>query len=199
MRWIISVLVIIVVLLGVAVPRYLAPNDLAGCAAPASTGTCGGASAIVAISGGDTLARAREAVKLYKAGWSTKLIFSGAASDKTGPSNARAMKTDAVKLGVPASAILLDEESDTTTENAINVTKIARANALTRLIVVTSGYHERRASLEFTKAAGTGIQIVSHPVESDNQWSNWWWATPVGWWLSTSELVKIGAFYLGVG
>ena len=51
------------------------------------------ADVIVAVSGGDTQARTEEAVKLYKDGWSHNLIFSGAALDANGPSNARAMAT----------------------------------------------------------------------------------------------------------
>ncbi len=199
MRFLIVIIVAVALLFGVALPRYLAPNDIASCNGPATSAPCMKADAVVAISGGDTLARAREAVKLYKAGWATTLIFSGAASDKSGPSNANVMKADAESLGVPSSAIRIDKDANTTSENAVNVTKMAKANGYSRLILVTSGYHQRRASLEFNKAGGKSIQIVNHPVQSDNQWSNWWWVTPVGWWLSGSELVKIGAFYVGIG
>lgn len=198
MKVVFIVIVALALVFGVALPSYLAPNDLAHCSAPSSSGPCQTADAVVAISGGDTTARAHEAVKLYKAGWAHTLIFSGAASDKSGPSNAAAMKTDAESLGVSADAILIDENANTTAENAEDVTKIATDHGFKRMIVVTSGYHERRATLEFKKAGGSTMQIVSHPVESDNQWSNWWWATPVGWWLSGSELVKIGAFYVGI-
>ena len=198
MRWLIVFVVALLLVFGIALPRYLAPNDLAGCDVPTSAGTCRGADAIIAISGGDTLARAREAVKLYKAGWAKTLIFSGAASDKSGPSNATVMKADAVTLGVPDSAIIIDEAANTTAENAINVANIAQNNGYKRIILVTSGYHQRRASLEFHKAVGPGVSLANHPVQSDHQWSDWWWATPAGWWLSGSELVKIGAFYMGV-
>lgn len=179
-------------------PRYLAPDDLAGCKEPSSTGKCQAADAIVAISGGDTGARANEAIKLYKAGWARHIIFSGAASDKSGPSNALVMQTAAEKQGVPAGDTIIDEAANTTAENATNVANIMSDRGFKRLIVVTSGYHQRRASLEFHRAVGSAAVIVNHPVDSDNQWSNWWWATPVGWWLSLSELLKIGAFYLGI-
>ncbi|HMR73214.1 MAG TPA: YdcF family protein, partial [Candidatus Saccharibacteria bacterium] len=72
-------------------PLYLGPDDLAGCASlPDATGRCEKADAIVAVSGGDTMARVDQAIELYKNGWATMLIFSGAALDKTGPSNASA-------------------------------------------------------------------------------------------------------------
>ena len=41
--------------------------------------------AIVAISGGETDARTAEAIKLYKDGWATHIIFSGAALDPNSP------------------------------------------------------------------------------------------------------------------
>src|SRR4051812_8187748 len=72
------------------------------------------ADAIVAISGGETEARTAEAVKLYEDGWAGGIIFSGAAADPNGPSNAKAMATSAIKSGVPAKAIQLDEAASNT-------------------------------------------------------------------------------------
>jgi uncharacterized SAM-binding protein YcdF (DUF218 family) len=199
MRWLITSIITAVLLFGLALPVYLAPNDLAACRKPTLAGLCTKADAIVAVSGGDTDARADEAIKLYKAGWADTIIFSGAAGDVLSPSNASEMQIRAVKEGVPTSAIIVDENARTTQENAANVTVILKTHGLKRVILVTSSYHERRATLEFRKAVGSKVQILSHPVLSDNQWSNWWWTTPVGWWLSISELIKIGAFYVGIG
>jgi len=42
---------------------------------------------------------------LYKHDWAKLLIFSGAAADKTGPSNAEAMKRQALAAGIPSSDI----------------------------------------------------------------------------------------------
>ena len=57
--------------------------------------------AIVAISGGRTTVRADKAIELYKKGYAPLLIFSGAALDD-GPSNAFAMRDQALAAGVPA-------------------------------------------------------------------------------------------------
>jgi uncharacterized SAM-binding protein YcdF (DUF218 family) len=187
-----------VVLIGV----YLAPDDLARCqtgpVVSDATDHCQPADAIIAVSGGDTMARTKEAVKLYRAGWAPLLVFSGAAADKTGPSNARAMQDYALELGVPSSAILVEEASETTHQNAKLSHGVLANNKLSRVILVTSGYHQRRASIEFRNAAGSEIAIHNHPVASDNQWSSWWWLTPNGWWLALSELVKIILVYIGV-
>ena len=86
---------------------YLSPNDLGKCQS-VGEGDCRKADAIVVVSGGDTNARTDEAIKLYKEGWATLIVVSGAAADKTGPSNAKAMYQRAINSGVPEKAIVMD-------------------------------------------------------------------------------------------
>lgn len=190
--------IIAVALIVVGIGAYLGPDDLAGCdIAPTLKDPCQAADAIVAVSGGDTTARTQEAVRLYKSGWAPKLIFSGAAQDKTGPSNAEAMRREARASGVPDEAIITEELSATTYQNAKNTQAIVRNNNLTSVILVTSAYHQRRAGLEFRKRSGDSVTVRNHPIKNDDQWSGLWWLTPTGWFLAISELVKIVAFYLG--
>lgn len=193
----ISVIAFLLFVAGIGI--YLSPNDLSGCGLqPTGTPPCSKADAIVAISGGDTSARTTEAVKLYKAGWADKLIFSGAALDKSGPSNAAAMSREAEAAGVPAEDIILEEYGETTKENAVNSHDIFEILGVQDVILVTSGYHQRRASLEF-ESRSTGVALRSHPVSADGQWSKFWWLSPSGWYLAISELVKIVIFYAGGG
>ena len=197
MRFII-VLVLSIGLAVIAIGAYLSPDGLRACGvAPSGEGDCRKADAIVAISGGDTAARTAEAISLYENGWASQLVFSGAAADKSGPSNAEAMRRQALAADVPEGAILVDEVSETTKQNAANAMSLFTENDISSVILVTSAYHQRRAGLEFGQRAGTSIRVVNHPVATDNQWSGLWWATPTGWWLAGSELVKIGVFYAG--
>lgn len=183
----------------VGVSFYLQPNDLKICGAKPGVG-CEPADAIIVVSGGDTVARADEGIRLFKDGWADTLVFSGAAQDKSGPSNAEAMRKQAVADGVPANAILVDEDAVNTQQNAENTNSILSENEFKRVILVTSGYHQRRASLEFQKEAKTaGVEIVNSPLMSDKDWGPFWWATPRGWWLAGGELVKVIAFYMGAG
>lgn len=185
---------IIAVIIGFSI--YLQSNDLDKCnKTPSLSLNCQTVDAIVAVSGGDTLVRANWAINLYKNGWSKILIFSGAAQDKSGPSNAAVMKKFAIDSGVPSSSIYIDEYSETTGQNAVNTQTIFVEHNIKRIILVTSGYHQRRASLEFNKRTG-GVTILNSPVQADKDWSFWWWATPRGWWLATSEVVKIIIFYI---
>lgn len=173
-----------------AIGSFLGPDDLKQCGvSPSEAAGCGPAGAIVAISGGDTSARAAEAIKLYQAGWSDTLIFSGAAADKSGPSNAAVMKQQAIDAGIDANNIIVEELSETTMQNAEQTTNIFKQRGITSAILVTSAYHERRATLEFDRRA-LGVKVRSHPVASDKQWSSWWWLTPTGWTLALPELAS---------
>lgn len=192
------VAVIAAILVVIGIGDYLAPNDLSKCGArPSDDENCAKVDAIVAISGGDTSARTSEAIKLYKHGWAETLIFSGAAQDKSGPSNAEAMRRQAMGEGVPASAILLEETSETTHQNAAQTKQLLLSRDIDTVILVTSAYHQRRASLEFNQRMGGLIKVLNQPVANDNQWSSIWWMTPIGWWLAIGELFKIAAFYVG--
>jgi len=180
----------------VGITYYLQINDLSDCSeSPSVAVDCSTVDAIVAISGGDTSARANEAINLYQSGWAKILVFSGAAIDKTGPSNAYEMKQLALKAGVPESAIYIDEEATSTKENAVNTQKILEEIDAKKIILVTSGYHQRRSKLTFEKFT-SGITIISHPVPIDKDWSIWWWTMPRGWWLAGTEIVKITALYV---
>lgn len=189
-----SVAVLFVVLLSV----YLAPNDLRGCGDhPGSKLNCQKADAIIAVSGGNTSLRAAEAIRLYENGWADTLIFSGAAQDTSGPSNAEVMKKQAISDGVPAHAVITEDFSRTTHQNAEKTDALIKERGLSNLIIVTSPYHQRRAGLEFKRLLPTSISIRNHPVLNDPDWPWYWWATPRGWWLAGGEVVKITAAHAG--
>ena len=195
MKTIIAAFVALAIII-IGLSAYLAPNDLAGCGDhPTQVKPCQTADAIVAVSGGDTQARTHEAIKLYQNGWASKLIFSGAAQDKSGPSNAAAMRHTAKAEGVPESDIIVEEYGETTKQNAVNTQSIFEKNDIKSVILVTSAYHQRRAGLEF-KSRSSGVTVRNHPVAQDDQWSAWWWMTPIGWFLAVGEFVKISAFYI---
>ena len=188
---------LVLVIVGLTV--YLGPDGMKSCGArpDASVFDCQKVDAIVTISGGDTTARTAQAIDLYKNGWSSTLVFSGAAADKSGPSNAQVMKRQALTAGVPESAILLDTTSENTSQNAANTNSIFEEHNIHSVILVTSAYHQRRAGLEFGKRAGSSVRIINHPVAQDKQWSSLWWTTPSGWYLALSEFFKIVVFYMG--
>ena len=146
---------------------------------------------IVAVSGGDTISRTREAVDLYKAGWAPRLIFSGAAKDPDSKSNAEAMRDYAVGRGVSPDVITLEEESGNTRENATRSAALVEALEYESVILVTSPYHQRRTYIEFSSQLNDEIKIINHPA-TDEQWSRRaWWRSPFGWYITASEAPKV--------
>ena len=197
MKWL-FIIPILAISIIIGISLYLQPNDFIGCGdQPTAEIKCSKADAVVVVSGGDTSARTAEGIKLYKEGWANYLVLSGAALDKSGPSNAAAMQLQAESAGVPASAIVIDENAANTKQNAENTQSIFKKKQFSNVILVTSGYHQRRASLEFNKRTD-GIIIRNHPVATDADWGIFWWATPRGWWLAGGEITKVIAFYLGI-
>lgn len=196
-RWFIIIPIIIASVI-VLTTIYLMPNSFIGCgASPDESDKCRKADAVVVVSGGDTTARTDAGIHLLRNGWAQTLIFSGAAQDTTGPSNAAAMKKHAIEAGIPEDSIIVDENALNTQQNAQNTDEIMKEHGFTNIILVTSGYHQRRASLEFQKTA-EGVTVRNYPVINDKDWSLFWWLTPRGWWLAGGEVVKTAAFYLGV-
>lgn len=187
---------IVLVITVVTISWFLAPNSLANCGdSPSNVRGCGKADVIIAVSGGDTTARAQTAIDLYKHGWAPKLIFSGAAADKLGPSNAAVMRQQAIAQNIPSDAVQIEDTSETTKQNAENTKDILVNSGVTSAIVVSSSYHQKRVLLEFQTRA-PAVQFRTHPAGGDNQWSIWWWTTPYGWYLALSEIFKIIVLYM---
>lgn len=200
-----------VMLIGVFVLNtFMVPNDfsdcdldtLASCRSDARTGmistagdcdadqfqtNCQEADAIVVISGGDTRARTEYGVKLYKAGLAPMLILSGAAFHSDAPSNAEEMAQIAIDLGVFPNDVLVETESRNTYQNAEFVKGALESFGYESIILVTSGYHQRRASVEFNKFLGQDFKVYDAPVPKDKDWSPYWFLTPRGWYLAIKE------------
>lgn len=171
---ILAVSIIFAILLGFSF--YLAPKD-----------ELEKADVIVAVSGGDTAARAREAIKLYQEGWAPLIIFSGAAGDPQSPSNAQVMRDIAIQSGIPPDVVSLDEHSLTTKQNANEVASLVTALNLKRIILVTSPYHQRRAYIEFRNSLSSDVEIINHPAIDQTWGRKNWWLTPAGWYLTLTE------------
>ena len=139
------------------------------------------ADVIVALSGDAHGARASTAAALYRAGLARAIIFSGASEDPDSVSSAELMAREAVALGVPRAAIILEEEARTTEDNARRVRDLMRARQYGSALLVTSGYHQRRAALVFSRAfSGTSLRFANVPAD-DPDWD------PVLWWLHPSQ------------
>lgn len=154
------------------------------------------ADAIVAISG-DTGPRVRTTVALWKEGYAGVVIFAGSALDPLSPSSAELMKRLAVTEGVPDEAILVEGGSASTGENAALVAELMDEAGLRSAILVTSPYHQLRASIHFDREfSRLGLTFRNHPAD-DPRWDpTLWWTREPSRSLTLVELAKLAFEYM---
>jgi len=110
--------------------------------------------------------RVLHAARLYKAGKAPWIIVTGGRGlrmpDAMG-SEADALRTILCKdLGVPQSAILIEETSRNTRENALFTKRISDDRGFKKIILVTSAQHMPRALAQFRP---TGLQVLPAPTD----------------------------------
>ena len=108
--------------------------------------------------------RVYKAAMLYRAGRGNVVIAAGGRQPWSPfeQSEAEAMRVLLVDFGVPASAILLDETSRNTRENAINAKVLLEKSGCKKPLLVTSAAHMKRSVATFERA---GVDVF--PVSAD--------------------------------
>jgi uncharacterized SAM-binding protein YcdF (DUF218 family) len=112
---------------------------------------------------------------LYRQGHAPKLLITGGDTSifGSGPREATAMKDWAVRLGVPSEAIVTEDRSRTTYENAVLSKRILGDRA--SILLVTSANHIPRATALFMKQgfrvtpSPCGYQAKNHPSDNWNK------------------------------
>src|SRR5690606_136065 len=107
-----------------------------------------------------TRSRVERAADLYAAGKAPQIMVSGAALDG-GFSEARMMARTLESLGVPNSAIILENESHNTRENALYSVQRLHDIGVSRALLVTSALHMPRSMATFSKQ---GVDMIAAPV-----------------------------------
>ena len=110
---------------------------------------------VIVVLGGGSHERPERAAELFKEHAAPRIIISGLGDYEI---NRRRL----IAAGVPANAIELETQSRTTRENALFTVKLLREEKMTRVILVTSWYHSRRALACFEHYAPE-IQFHSRP------------------------------------
>lgn len=115
---------------------------------------------------GDTVDRVFEAARLYKAGKAPVIVVTGGNLPwhPTPAPEAEYVAGLLTDLGVPRDALVLDGASTTTRENAVNTKAIFDARGWKTALLVTSGFHMRRAVATF---AAIGIDATAVTADVD--------------------------------
>lgn len=111
--------------------------------------------------------------RAWMAGRAPLIVLSGGRGGRQG-SEAAGMAAAIGKLGVPASALLLEARSRNTADNAAYTARLVRERGIHRVLLVTSALHMPRARLLFERA---GFDVVAvpvpefmHPDRAGNRW-----------------------------
>ena len=104
--------------------------------------------------------------KLYKMGKAPLLIPTGGKiewqGNKNNPSEADDIEELLILFDIPPSAIIKEEKSYNTHDNAVNTQKILQSRDIDRVILVTSALHMPRAVKVFEKQ---GIKVIPAPTD----------------------------------
>jgi uncharacterized SAM-binding protein YcdF (DUF218 family) len=122
------------------------------------------ASVIVVLGGGEigTTRRTLHAAALYRQGYAPFVLCTGNTAPSEALSEAERCAQVAQQHGVPAVAIVKDEISRSTEENAIQSAAIMQAHGWQDAVLVSDNYHLWRARWLFTEK---GITVWTSPAQ----------------------------------
>jgi uncharacterized SAM-binding protein YcdF (DUF218 family) len=108
--------------------------------------------------------RVLQGVQWWKQRRSARLVMAGADRNLDGtisPGALQLMRRTAIQEGVPAAVISLESRSTDTREHPIELRRLPGITRATKIGLVTSCTHERRAACEFRRHFDT---VILHPV-----------------------------------
>lgn len=153
--------------------------------------------ALVLLSGGDD-PRLEEVANLYKRGLSNRVILTRTAGSSR--SNHIYTLQELAKLGVPGYVVnFAPGQSDSTYDEARHVLELLETRELGDALVVTDPYHAFRARMIFRgefRQSGKSVWVRSARTHWYVPFS--WMFTLEGWQVTIKEVVKIGAYLIGI-
>jgi uncharacterized SAM-binding protein YcdF (DUF218 family) len=131
--------------------------------------------------------RELRAVRLYKAGKAPLILASGGGFHVTAgrPAESYAMSALMKEWGVPQQAILIEDRSTNTRENALFSFEILNARQIRRILLVTSASHMPRAAAAFRKV---GFDVIPAPADFHTGWTAL--DLPLSWIPNADALVE---------
>lgn len=123
--------------------------------------------------------RIRHAAALYREGYGPRLLCTGGYTQSFPVSEARACYNLLIELGIPPAAILMEEISRSTEENAIETAKVMAASGLKTALIVSDNYHLLRAEMLFR---AQGLAVTSSPAQTS--------AGPLHWRTALNSTIR---------
>lgn len=134
------------------------------------------AEAIVVIGGDHKPQRMQRTVELYQQGYAPIVVISAGTLVLEGSETlpeAEVMRQQAISLGLSEDVIVLEDQSNSTLENALFTKQILESQEIKSIILVTSAYHSRRAKRMFDDVLADNIAITVQPAQPINNPHLW--------------------------
>ncbi|AKI97466.1 YdcF family protein [Kosmotoga pacifica] len=109
-----------------------------------------------------SLKRLLKGFELYKTLKIPIIVTGGSPLGRDGPAEAEVMAKVLKEWGIDEEDILVDVSARTTAENAYYVSKIYHENNWSKVILVTSAVHMKRATDAFLQ---NGVRVISYPTD----------------------------------
>jgi uncharacterized SAM-binding protein YcdF (DUF218 family) len=164
----------------------------------------------VFVLAGSRIVRWLEASDLVKEGWAPEIALGGGYRESLErsllergvkiPSEGEVARTALIQLGHPPDRVRILGYTDNTGEEARMLRREALARGWSRVIVVTSKLHTRRAGIAMRRAFdGTNVQIVIRASRYDDDDPAHYWQKRRTTRALMSELPKLIAYWIGLG
>lgn len=153
--------------------------------------------------------RTRKAAELFKQGVSNKIFLTDdgtrggwSKAEQRNPPFVELARNELIKQGVPAENIeILQPQVSATIDEAKLLAETIKAKNPRSVLLVTSGYHTRRAFWICEKVLRennieTGIGIVSPETGINTPSENKWWFSPKGWNFVGGEYLKMIGYWM---
>ncbi|MFA6322333.1 MAG: YdcF family protein [Candidatus Buchananbacteria bacterium] len=151
---------------------------------------------LIFVFGGAGDNRIKAAVKLFQDGWADKIMFSGQKAsympDVDIP-EAEYYRQQAIKMDIPAEAIIVEVEAINTPENAVNSLKVFQSlNFFPKTIILVSAeYHMKRAYLTFKSVMDWQPKLIRHSTPAIDCARDDLDKNKIGWSYLIYEYLKI--------
>lgn len=169
------------------------------------------ADAIIVLSGSAcVLERTAEAAELYKAKVAQRVVLTNdnmqgtwSSDEQRNPYFYERARDNLILSGVPREQIeVIPNPVTSTYDEATTVRDYVLSQGLRSIVVVTSGYHSRRALWTWERVfRDTKIAIGLHPVQTGIQTPSplTWWLHARGWQMVAGEYLKSVYYRVNVG
>lgn len=151
---------------------------------------------LIFVFGGGGETRPKEAAKLYKEDWATKVLFTGQKGSYMKDikiTEAETFAQIAEREGVPANDIILEKEAINTVENVTKSIALLkqRGELPKRIILIQVCFQMRRAYLTFKAACDWDVKLIRHPAPSAKFRREDYFMSKDGWSYVFLEFIKL--------